>query len=115
MLVSVYARLQEEINPLEILKERYKDEPFIIWIKQNQEQVGKIFDEAQTILSSLGLSTDRIDQLNQIAHQKGCLGFKLSGGGLGGIVIALCLNSETAEKIAQASKDLIDHYWVEEI
>lgn len=85
------------------------------WIKQNQEQVGKIFDEAQTILSSLGLSTDRIDQLNQIAHQKGCLGFKLSGGGLGGIVIALCLNSETAKKIAQASKDLIDHYWVEEI
>lgn len=41
MLVSVYARLQEEINPLEILKERYKDEPFIR-VRENCVQIKNV-------------------------------------------------------------------------
>lgn len=41
MLVSVYARLQEEINPLEILKECYKDEPFIR-VRENCVQIKNV-------------------------------------------------------------------------
>ncbi|MCT7895058.1 MAG: mevalonate kinase, partial [Lactobacillus gasseri] len=43
------------------------------------------------------------------------LGTKLSGGGLGGIVIALCPNQATAQKIAQKSQANFDNYWIEEI
>ena len=41
MLISIYARLQEEINPLEILKECYKDEPFIR-VRENCVQIKNV-------------------------------------------------------------------------
>lgn len=85
------------------------------WINQDEKEVGQNFNEAQRILSSFGLSTDKIDQLQKIAINNGALGFKLSGGGLGGIVIALCPSKETAEEIAYKSKELISGSWIEEI
>lgn len=91
------------------------DETKKAWLKQDQAKVGTIFNEAQKILASFGLSTKKIDQLGIIAHQNGALGFKLSGGGLGGIVIALCPDQETAQKIAHESQQLISNYWVEKI
>ncbi|WP_207233247.1 hypothetical protein [Holzapfeliella floricola] len=39
-----------------------------------------------------------IDQLIHTANVHGSLGSKLSGGGLGGIVISLAENGQTAEK-----------------
>jgi len=42
-------------------------------------------------------------------------GAKLSGGGLGGIVIALCPNQELAQTIANKCHKLISNYWIEEI
>ncbi len=85
------------------------------WLKKDEVQVGQDFNEAQEILSSFGLSTAKIDQLKQIAHQNKALGYKLSGGGLGGIVIALCHDQKTALAIAQKSQNLISNYWIEEI
>lgn len=85
------------------------------WQDHDAAKAGKIFDEAQQLLASFALSTNKIDRLQKIAHQDGCLGFKLSGGGLGGIVIALCQNKDTAEKIAADSQELISNYWIEEI
>lgn len=91
------------------------DETKKAWLKQDAEKTGAIFSEAQKILASFGLSTAKINQLQTIALRNGALGFKLSGGGLGGVVIALCANDQTANKIAKASKDLISDYWIEEI
>lgn len=85
------------------------------WLKQDAATIGKIFNQAQQILASFHLSTVRIDQLQKIALTNGALGFKLSGGGLGGIVIALCRNSETAKAIAKKSQKLITGHWIEEI
>lgn len=85
------------------------------WLAQNSAAVGQNFNEAQDILSSFDLSTKKINQLKEIALANDALGFKLSGSGLGGVVIALCSNTETAEKIAAKSKDLITNYWIEEI
>lgn len=85
------------------------------WVIQDKHTVGECFNEAQEILVSFGLSTDKIDHLKQIAHKNGALGFKFSGGGLGGIVIALCDSDEIAQKIAEESKDLITNYWIEAI
>lgn len=85
------------------------------WLNQQQVEVGHIFNQAQAILQAFGLATTKIDQLQKLALANGALGFKLSGSGLGGIVIALCPNRETAEKIIAASQALIANSWIEEI
>lgn len=91
------------------------DQTKTAWQKQHAVQVGRIFNEAQKILASFNLSTEKIDHLQKIASANGVLGFKLSGGGLGGIVIALCANDQIARTIAKKSTDLISDYWIEEI
>lgn len=112
-------RTQLEENPAE--KQKIKrlgklaDMTIAAWKKQDRSTVGTIFNEAEDILVSFGLATDKIDKLRSISLQNGALGFKLSGGGLGGIVIALCDNQEVAKKIAENSKKLISGYWIEEI
>lgn len=85
------------------------------WIKQDSQTVGNVFNEAQKILHSFNISTKKIDQLQKIALDNRALGFKLSGGGLGGITIALCQNKEIAQQIAQKCQSLISNYWIEEI
>lgn len=85
------------------------------WFNHDAKTVGHSFNEAQKMLHSFQISTPKIDQLQQIALNNGALGFKLSGGGLGGITIALCENKEIAQKIANQCQDLISDYWVEEI
>lgn len=85
------------------------------WFKQNSKEIGKIFNEAQNILASFDLSTERIDNICRIANDHGALGSKLSGGGLGGIVIALCPDQATAQEIAQKAQANFDNYWIEAI
>ncbi|WEV37965.1 mevalonate kinase [Lactobacillus sp. ESL0680] len=85
------------------------------WLNQQQVEVGHIFNQAQAILQAFGLATTKINQLQKLALANGALGFKLSGSGLGGIVIALCPNREAAEKIIAASQALIANSWIEEI
>lgn len=85
------------------------------WLKQDRQTIGQVFNEAQEILHSFQISTDRIDQLQKIALSNGALGFKLSGGGLGGITISLCDNEKIAQKIAEKCQNLISDYWIEEI
>lgn len=85
------------------------------WIAHDVQTVGKVFNEAQEILHSFGISTEKIDQLQQIALANQALGFKLSGGGLGGITITLCKNSQIAKNIAGKCQNIISNYWIEEI
>ncbi|WEV44467.1 mevalonate kinase [Lactobacillus sp. ESL0684] len=87
----------------------------VAWLRQDQTKLGQVFNEAQAILHSFNLSTKKIDNLNTIALNSQALGFKLSGSGLGGIVIALCPNSAIAQTIALKSQGLITNYWIEEI
>lgn len=86
-----------------------------LWAKQDAAAIGKIFNEAEEILISFGIATERINQICKIAKANGALGVKLSGGGLGGIVIALCDSPETAKKIAQKAQENFTNYWIEEI
>ncbi|MDO4912258.1 MAG: mevalonate kinase [Lactobacillus sp.] len=84
------------------------------WINNEPEKVGQYFRKAQTILSSFKLSTKRIDKIVEISDQF-AFGTKISGGGLGGIVIALCPSFEICEKIAKLCTDEIDQYWIEDL
>lgn len=85
------------------------------WSEQNAIEIGKDFTKAQQLLAGFGVSTPKIDMLCKIAKENGAYGAKLSGGGLGGIVIALCKDNKIAQKIATAVQSLISDYWIEEI
>ena len=91
------------------------DEVKAAWLEQDPESVGKFFNEAQELLASFNLSTSKIARICQIADKGGALGCKLSGGGLGGIVIALCKDAASCEEIAAACQAEISNYWIEEI
>lgn len=91
------------------------DETKTSWLDHDVDQIGTYFNDAQEILRSFGLSTAKIDQLQKIALAHQALGFKLSGSGLGGIVIALCKNYAVAQEIADRSKKIAINSWIEEI
>lgn len=114
---QVHKLLNESITAQNNLKELGKlaDETKSAWLKKDALTVGLTFNRAQEILHSFNLSTDKIDQLQKIAQANDALGFKLSGSGLGGIVIALCRNEDDAAKIAQKCQNIVAHSWIEEI
>ncbi|WP_405164562.1 mevalonate kinase [Nocardia sp. NBC_01499] len=67
------------------------------------EPLGKTLLAFQDLLAELGVSTPQIDALVAAAMDAGSLGAKLTGGGLGGCVLAL---TETGSAAAQVSAAL---------
>ena len=57
--------------------------------KEKWELIGRLFGENQTLLRELGVSTDKIDKLLDVALKAGAYGAKLSGAGGGDCIIAL--------------------------
>jgi mevalonate kinase len=53
------------------------------------DQLGVLMDENHELLQKIGVSTPELDRLVLAARAAGALGAKLSGGGLGGHIIAL--------------------------
>ena len=102
---------KERIDQLGTLADEFKS----TWLTKDTAKIGEIFKQAQIILSSFKLSTAKIDRIIKIANQNGSLGSKISGGGLGGIVIALCPSRDIAQLIVNKVKNNIVNYWIEEI
>jgi len=63
------------------------------------EDLGPLMDQNHDLLVELGVSSPELDQLVSAARKAGALGAKLSGGGLGGNIIALV--NEGSEQIAK--------------
>ena len=64
--------------------------------------LGAAMDEAHTLLSELRLSLPILDDLTDAARNAGALGAKLTGGGLGGCVIALVAGEPTTRRVRAA-------------
>ncbi|MBO3723895.1 mevalonate kinase [Actinomyces bowdenii] len=64
--------------------------------------LGAAMDRAHTILAELELGLPVLDRLTAAARGAGALGAKLTGGGLGGCIIALADDPGTAERISSA-------------
>ena len=64
-------------------------------------ELGHLFDDNQTLLAELEVSSPPLDKLIQAAKAAGALGAKLSGGGRGGNIIAL-VQAETTEAVRAA-------------
>ncbi len=58
--------------------------------KADFEQLGDLMNVCQGLLAALQVSSPEIEQLIEIARENGAVGAKLTGGGGGGSIIALC-------------------------
>lgn len=67
--------------------------------------VGAAMNEAHTALTSLGVGEASLDRLAGIARRAGALGAKLTGGGLGGCLLALADDEDAAREIAERLHD----------
>lgn len=85
------------------------------WKRQDASKLGTIFNRAQSLLAGFGISTPRIDDQTRVALSAGALGSKLSGSGLGGVVISLAQDREAAQKVAEALRPVSADVWIEEI
>lgn len=68
----------------------------------DREALGARMLEAHRLLGELGVSTVKLDALVDAAHAAGAAGAKLTGGGLGGCVLALAESADQAEHVALA-------------
>ena len=64
--------------------------------------LGAAMNQGHAVLRELGLSLPVLDRLTDAARQAGALGAKLTGGGLGGCMIALADSAGTADRIRAA-------------
>jgi mevalonate kinase len=72
-------------------------------LAQNQAaRLGSLMNDAQDHLAALGVSHPRLDTLITAARSAGALGAKLTGGGVGGAMLALADSEEKAKEIVTA-------------
>ncbi|ALF27129.1 mevalonate kinase [Streptococcus intermedius] len=80
------------------------------------EAIGMAMSEAHLSLKSLGVSCPEADKLVSMAQANGALGAKMSGGGLGGCIIALVANKEKASWLSQLLREKgAVHTWIESL
>lgn len=70
----------------------------------NLPELGSLMDINQGLLNALQVSSPEIEELVHIVRANGALGAKLTGGGGGGAIIALC--PDNAEKVMIAMKEV---------
>jgi mevalonate kinase len=64
--------------------------------------VGKLMNENHELLQAIEVSCKELDFLVELAREHGALGAKLTGGGLGGNMVALTPSKELQEEVARA-------------
>ena len=69
--------------------------------RKDAEGLGQILSQAHLHLKEIGVSSPEADSLVETALSHGALGAKMSGGGLGGCIIALVANLDQAQELAK--------------
>ena len=69
--------------------------------RKDAERLGQILSQAHLHLKEIGVSSPEADSLVETALSDGALGAKMSGGGLGGCIIALVANLDQAQELAK--------------
>lgn len=69
--------------------------------QKDAEKLGQILSQAHLHLKEIGVSSPEADSLVETALSHGALGAKMSGGGLGGCIIALAANLDQAQELAK--------------
>lgn len=66
--------------------------------------VGKLMDENHRQLQAIGVSCKELDFLVELARANGAYGAKMTGGGLGGNIVALTPGRDMQDQVARAIK-----------
>jgi len=66
------------------------------------KSVGRLMDENHKLLQEIEVSCKELDFLVSLAREQGALGAKMTGGGLGGNMVALTPGDDLQEKVARA-------------
>ena len=69
--------------------------------RKDPEGLGQILSQSHLHLKEIGVSSPEADSLVETALSHGALGAKMSGGGLGGCIIALATNLTHAQELAK--------------
>ena len=69
--------------------------------QKDAEGLGQILSQAHLHLKEIGVSSSEADSLVETALSHGALGAKMSGGGLGGCIIALVATLDQAQELAK--------------
>lgn len=111
--VTLVTQVQKTIDEYPNIMERAFDliekgvnEAKKAFVAQNFEKLGKLMSMNQGLLETLGVSTEKLSQLNYAAINAGAFGAKLSGAGGGDCMIALApdeMRDEVIEAITQAN------------
>lgn len=100
-------RERKEKNP-EKYKEIFDRAENIAYLARNAflnediKELGKLMNENHKLLQQIEVSSRELDFLVKLARDQGAIGAKLTGGGLGGSIIALTPGKELQEEIANA-------------
>jgi mevalonate kinase len=80
--------------------------------KKEIDDVARLMNQAHYHLQELMVSESTVDKMVDLALREGAIGAKLTGGGLGGCMIALCDNEAIANKVMEALRPIAqDHVW----
>ncbi len=78
----------------------------------NVEKVGLLMNVNHGLLSALGVSTLRIDEIVNVARRSGALGAKVTGAGTGGCAVAVFEDEEPARRVAETLRAVGYDAWV---
>jgi len=70
--------------------------------EEDYEEIGKLMNENHKLLQQIEVSSRELDFLVDIARSNGALGAKLTGGGLGGNMLALTPGKDLQDRVATA-------------
>jgi len=74
-------------------------------LSMNMERVGELMNKNHELLQEIEVSSPLLDKLVKIARDEGAYGAKMTGGGLGGYMVALTPGKELQEKVAKAIEE----------
>lgn len=77
--------------------------------------LGNTMNKAHENLQKLEVSSKELDEMVNIANKNNALGSKLTGGGRGGCMIALCKTLEIANNIKERFEKLGKEVWISKI
>lgn len=110
LTAKMVARVQHSWERNKVLYEHIFDEMELLVLQgleaiaaYDLERLGVLMNVCQGYLTALQVSSAEIEELVQIARDNGALGAKLTGGGGGGSVIALC--PDNACQVIKAMQD----------
>jgi len=97
-LASSPARVREKFDDVsELVREAE-----LAFSRGDMAALGRLLDLNHDILSSLLLSTPKVEELCRLARAQGALGAKVTGAGGGGCIVALAEDDKHAHRIREA-------------